>query len=151
MRCPFCSQEDTRVVDSRLVDEGSQVRRRRECIACSERFTSYETVELSLPRVLKQDGSDAPFDITKLRAGMLRALEKRPVCLEQVESSIKKIISQVQATGEREISTSILGELVMQQLRILDEVAYVRFASVYRRFQDVNEFNAEIKKLKGVE
>ncbi|PCH57550.1 MAG: transcriptional regulator NrdR [Legionellales bacterium] len=149
MKCPFCSAEDSKVVDSRLVSEGMQVRRRRECIGCRERFTSYETVELSLPRVLKQDGTGVPFVVAKLRAGILRALEKRPVTMEQVDKSINNIIYKARSSGEREIATSVLGELVMQELRSLDEVAYVRFASVYRKFQDVDEFHAEITRLKN--
>ena len=147
MRCPFCSHEDTKVIDSRLVAEGSQVRRRRECTACSERFTSYEIAELLLPKVIKQDGSREPFDEEKLRAGFLRALEKRPVSVERVETAISQIKHKLQATGEREVPSILIGESVMEQLRALDEVAYVRFASVYRRFKDLNEFREEIDRL----
>ncbi|MBU3069435.1 transcriptional regulator NrdR [Aestuariicella sp. G3-2] len=147
MHCPFCSAEDTKVIDSRLVAEGDQVRRRRECLSCHERFTTYETAELLLPRVIKQDGTREPFDEEKLRAGMLRALEKRPVSMEDIESSLSQIKHALQATGEREIPALMIGEKVMQQLRALDEVAYVRFASVYRRFKDLNEFREEIDRL----
>ncbi|MGB5324500.1 MAG: transcriptional regulator NrdR [Pseudomonadales bacterium] len=147
MRCPFCGIEDTKVVDSRLVAEGDQVRRRRECQACSERFTTYETAELLLPRVVKQNGVREPFDEDKLRAGMLRALERRPVSVEQIEASIHHIKHSLMATGEREVSSLGIGEAVMEELRSLDHVAYVRFASVYRSFQDLDEFRQEIDKL----
>lgn len=147
MRCPFCSHEDTKVIDSRLVAEGSQVRRRRECIACAERFTSYESAELLLPRVIKQDGSREPFDQDKLRSGIQRALEKRPVSVEKVEASLSGIAATLQAAGEREVPSKLIGELVMEQLKGLDQVAYVRFASVYRDFKDLNEFRAEIDRL----
>lgn len=148
MRCPFCNAPDTRVIDSRLAAEGSQVRRRRECIECDERFTTFETPELTLPRVIKRDGRRSPFDEDKLRAGMMRALEKRPVSTEQVEKAIARLIHRLRACGEREISSQLLGEWVMDELRALDEVAYVRFASVYRSFQDVHAFHEEIQKLK---
>ncbi|MBT8138443.1 MAG: transcriptional regulator NrdR [Gammaproteobacteria bacterium] len=147
MRCPFCSIEDTKVVDSRLVAEGDQVRRRRECQACSERFTTYETAELLLPRVVKQDGVREPFDENKMRSGMQRALERRPVGVELVEAAINHIKHSLMATGEREVSSLVVGEAVMEQLRALDHVAYVRFASVYRSFQDLDEFRKEIDKL----
>lgn len=148
MRCPFCNAPDTRVIDSRLAAEGSQVRRRRECIECDERFTTFETPELTLPRIIKRDGRRSPFDEEKLRAGLMRALEKRPVSTEQVEKVIAKLAHRLRASGEREISSQLLGEWVMDELRALDEVAYVRFASVYRRFQDIHAFHEEIKKLK---
>lgn len=148
MQCPYCQAYDTKVVDSRL-SEQNEVRRRRECISCNERFTTYETVELSLPRLIKRDGSCVQFREEKLRAGILRALEKRQVRSEQVDAAVRRIIMQLRATGEGEVETSILGEWVMAELRALDEVAYVRFASVYRRFQDVNEFRDEIAKLKN--
>lgn len=148
MHCPFCKEEDTKVVDSRLLDEGSQVRRRRECVQCEERFTTYEKIELSLPRIIKRDGKRTAFDETKLRAGFLRALEKRPVSAEQVESAVQRIIHKLRASGEREISSLHLGELVMDELRKLDEVAYVRFASVYRCFQDIDAFHQEVQRLK---
>ncbi|TDQ39031.1 transcriptional regulator NrdR [Thiopseudomonas denitrificans] len=147
MYCPFCGANDTKVVDSRLVTNGDQVRRRRECISCGERFTTFETAELQLPRLIKQDGSRQPFDENKLRAGMMRALEKRPVSLERVEEAVANIKRKLRATGEREIKSLVAGQLVMNELRKLDEVAYIRFASVYRRFQDLNEFREEIDRL----
>ncbi|MDO9622609.1 MAG: transcriptional regulator NrdR [Pseudomonas sp.] len=147
MHCPFCGANDTKVIDSRLVAEGGQVRRRRECLACEERFTTFETAELVMPRLIKQDGSRQPFDEDKLRAGMQRALEKRPVSIERLEAAIAHIKHQLRATGEREIKSLVLGELVMSELQKLDEVAYIRFASVYRRFQDLNEFREEIDRL----
>ena len=147
MRCPFCDAENTRVIDSRLANDGDQVRRRRECLSCAERFTTYETAELSLPRLVKSDGSREPFDEAKLRAGMLRALEKRPVGTDQVEESLNRIMRAMRASGERELATSRLGEWVMDELRRLDQVAYVRFASVYRSFEDVAAFREEIDKL----
>lgn len=148
MQCPFCRVDETKVIDSRLVGEGDQVRRRRECISCGERFTTYETIELSLPRVLKRDGSCVQFREEKLRAGILRALEKRPVRTEQVDAAVNRILKRLRASGEREIETKVLGEWVMVELRGLDEIAYVRFASVYRRFQDIDQFQAEIARLK---
>lgn len=148
MQCPFCRAEDTKVIDSRLVSDGDQVRRRRECISCLERFTTYETIELALPRLLKRDGSRVQFIEEKLRAGILRALEKRPVSAEQIDAAINRILNQLRGAGDREIETRLLGEWVMAELRNLDEVAYVRFASVYRSFQDVEAFQAEIDRLK---
>lgn len=148
MQCPYCQAQDTKVIDSRL-SEGNEVRRRRECVSCFERFTTYESVELSLPRLIKRDGSCVQFREEKLRAGLLRALEKRSVRSEQVDAAVRRIMVQLRAAGEDEIETSVLGEWVMAELRALDEVAYVRFASVYRRFQDVNEFREEIAKLKN--
>lgn len=147
MHCPFCGHEDTKVIDSRLAGEGAQVRRRRECERCGERFTTFETAELVMPRIVKNDGTREPFDETKLRAGMMRALEKRPVSTEAVEESLARIEHKLQVAGEREIKSRQLGEWVMEELKALDEVAYVRFASVYRRFQDVNEFREEIARL----
>ncbi len=144
MYCPFCGANDTKVIDSRLVANGDQVRRRRECLLCEERFTTFETAELVLPRLIKQDGSRQPFDEDKLRAGMLRALEKRPVSLERLEEAVAHIKRKLRANGEREVKSLVLGELVMNELKKLDEVAYIRFASVYRRFQDLNEFRKEI-------
>jgi len=143
--CPFCTDSETKVIDSRLVGEGNQVRRRRECQQCGERFTTFETAELVLPRVIKNNGSRQPFDEDKLRSGLLRALEKRPVDLEQIEATIDRIKHRLRATGEREVPTRTVGEMVMDELRQLDDVAYVRFASVYRSFQDVNEFRKEIE------
>ena len=147
MHCPFCGAEDTKVVDSRLVAEGDQVRRRRQCLSCNERFTTYEVAELVMPRIIKQDGTREPFDEAKLRAGLLRALEKRPVSIESIESAINQIKHFLQATGEREVPSLKVGEKVMEELRKLDDVAYVRFASVYRRFKDLNEFREEIDRL----
>lgn len=147
MYCPFCNADDTKVIDSRLIREGNQTRRRRECPDCKERFTTYEVVELSLPRVIKRDGRRALFSEEKLRAGMLRALEKRPVSVEQVETAIARIIRKARTSGEREIPSSQMGEWVMEELHQLDQVAYVRFASVYRCFQDIDEFRREISRL----
>ena len=147
MRCPFCGADDTRVIDSRLSQEGDQVRRRRECTECRERFTTFETVELTLPRVVKSNGNREPFREEKLRAGMLRALEKRPVDSERVEAAINRIEKKLLGTGEREVSSRLIGESVMSELAGLDHVAYIRFASVYRSFQDVNEFKEVIDDL----
>jgi len=147
MHCPFCADIDTRVIDSRLVSDGSQVRRRRECSSCGERFTSYEIAELLMPKLIKQDGTRQPFDEEKLRAGIMRALEKRPVSVEDIEQAITRIKSGLRATGERELPAKQLGEMVMNELSKLDDVAYVRFASVYRRFKDVQEFRTAIDNL----
>lgn len=147
MHCPFCSADDTKVIDSRLVAEGGQVRRRRECLSCKERFTTYEMAELVMPRVIKSDDTREPFDEDKLRSGLLRALEKRPVGIEEIEAAISHIQHDLRATGEREVTSRMIGEQVMGQLRELDEVAYVRFASVYRSFQDLSEFRAELDRL----
>ena len=147
MRCPFCGDGDTRVVDSRLAGEGTQVRRRRECVACSERFTTFESAELTLPRVIKRDGTRVPFDEDKLRGGMLRALEKRPVASDLVEAALNRIKHDMVATGEREERSRAIGERVMAALRELDQVAYVRFASVYRSFSDVADFRDELDRL----
>ena len=151
MQCPFCHAQETKVIDSRLAGEGEQVRRRRECVLCTERFTTYETIELSLPRLIKRDGSCVQFQEEKLRKGMLRALEKRPVRTEQVDAAINRIVYRLQGAGERELETRTLGEWVMHELRALDEIAYVRFASVYRRFQDIDEFREEIALLRGTD
>ena len=151
MHCPYCSALDTKVIDSRLVADGNQVRRRRECLTCSERFTTYETAELLIPRLVKRDGSREPFNEDKLRAGMARALEKRPVSVEQLEEAISRIKHRLRATGEREVKSLVLGEEVMRELQQLDEIAYIRFASVYRHFKDLNEFREEIEKLETVE
>lgn len=144
MRCPFCQAQETRVIDSRLVGEGEQVRRRRECLQCAERFTTYESAELVMPRVVKRDGSREALDDRKLRTGLLRALEKRPVATEAVEAAISRILKQIHLTGEREVPARQIGEWVMDELRELDQVAYVRFASVYRSFQDVSAFREVI-------
>lgn len=147
MRCPFCSAHDTRVIDSRLAYDGDQVRRRRECGECKERFTTYEAVELTLPRVIKRDGIREPFDENKLRSGMLRALEKRPVDSDRIEAAITQIKRELTAKGDREVPAQELGEKVMKALSALDHVAFVRFASVYRSFQDVSEFTDMIEGL----
>jgi transcriptional repressor NrdR len=147
MFCPYCSAPETKVIDSRLSDDGAQVRRRRECISCSERFTTLETATLSMPLLIKRDGRRCTFEIEKLRMGILRAVEKRPVSSEQIEALIRRIIHQLRVLGEREVSSQRLGELVMNELLQLDKVAYVRFASVYRSFQDVDAFQKEIQSL----
>jgi len=147
MYCPFCSANDTKVIDSRLVSDGHQVRRRRECLACHERYTTFESAELVMPRIVKRDGSREPFNEDKMRNGLVRALEKRPVSVEQVELSINKVKSQLRATGEREVSSEMLGNIIMKQLIELDKVAYIRFASVYRSFEDIREFAEEIARL----
>lgn len=147
MHCPFCGTQDTKVIDSRLVADGASVRRRRECNHCKERFTTFETAELIMPRVIKTDGSREPFNEDKLRNGLLRALEKRPVSLELMEQAINKIKSSIRATGEREITSNFIGSLVMENLKQIDKVAYVRFASVYRSFEDIREFGEEIARL----
>lgn len=151
MHCPFCAAEDTKVIDSRLVGEGDQVRRRRECLSCADRFTTYEVAELVMPKLIKQNGNREPFNEEKLRSGILRALEKRPVSMEDIEDAITQIKHSLQATGEREIKSRVVGEMVMDALRGLDDVAYVRFASVYRSFQDLSEFQAEIERMQEVE
>ncbi|HAI15167.1 MAG: transcriptional regulator NrdR [Pseudomonadota bacterium] len=147
MHCPFCGAVDTRVIDSRLVSEGNHVRRRRECVTCEERFTTYESAELVMPRIIKQGGIREPFNEDKLLAGLTKALEKRPVGIEKVEEAINRIKTTLRATGEREIPSRDVGEEVMKELRELDEVAFVRFASVYRSFKDLNEFRQEIDRL----
>lgn len=147
MRCPFCGDPDTRVIDSRLSQDGDQVRRRRECVACHERFTTFENAELSLPRVIKSNGNREPFREDKLRSGMLRALEKRPVSSDLMEAAINRIKKELLGAGEREVTTQMIGESVMNALRDLDHVAYVRFASVYRSFEDVNAFRQVIDHL----
>ena len=147
MHCPFCGTQDTKVIDSRLVADGASVRRRRECNHCHERFTTFETAELIMPRVIKSNGSREPFNEDKLRNGLLRALEKRPVSLEAMEQAINHIKSGLRATGEREIPSDVIGNLVMENLKQLDKVAYVRFASVYRSFEDIREFGEEIARL----
>lgn len=147
MHCPFCNADDTKVIDSRLVAEGNQVRRRRECLTCIERFTTYETAELVMPRIIKQNGEREPFDEEKLHAGLLKALEKRPVSIERVDEAISRIKNALRATGEREIPSRAVGEEVMGELRDLDEVAYVRFASVYKSFRTLDEFTKEIDEL----
>lgn len=147
MHCPFCAETDTKVIDSRLVASGTQVRRRRECLSCHERFTTFESAELLMPKIIKQNGSRQPFDEQKLRNGFTRALEKRPVSVESIEASINNVKHHLQALGEREVKSMVIGEKVMDELRQLDQVAYVRFASVYRSFQDLSEFQQEIDRL----
>jgi transcriptional repressor NrdR len=148
MYCPFCGHTETKVIDSRLAGEGRQIRRRRECLACTERFTTFESAELLLPIVVKGDRSREPFDEKKLLAGMQKALEKRPVSREAIEAAAAKICHTLRSLGEREIASRGIGELVMEELRHLDEVGYVRFASVYRSFQDLDAFRAEIDQLR---
>ena len=148
MHCPFCSTEETKVIDSRLVSEGYQVRRRRECVKCHERFTTFETAELVVPKIIKNNGTREPFNEDKIRRGIHHALEKRPVSSDDVEKAISRIIHQLQATGEREVPSKLVGNLVMDELKKLDKVAYIRFASVYLSFEDINEFSKEIEKLK---
>ncbi len=147
MRCPFCNAQDTKVIDSRLASEGDQVRRRRECLSCTERFTTYETAELNLPKIAKQDGRREAFSEEKLRAGIELACEKRPVESEQIEEAINHVKHKLLAAGERDVDSRRLGEWVMGELRNLDQVAYVRFASVYRSFQDVHAFREVIERL----
>ena len=147
MHCPFCSAPDTRVIDSRLSTDGDQVRRRRECVSCSERFTTYEGAELNMPRIVKQDGSRMPFKEEKLASGVMRALEKRPVSTEQIDAALNNIKHQLLAAGEREISSAKIGNMVMEALLALDQVAYIRFASVYLDFSDTNAFREAIEKI----
>lgn len=147
MRCPFCQAEDTKVADSRLVAEANEVRRRRVCNECGERFTTYESVELVMPRVVKRDQSRESFDQKKMREGILRALEKRPVSTAQVDEAIQTIMNNLRSLGEKEVPASKVGELIMDALQDLDEVAYIRFASVYRRFRDLEAFKSEIERL----
>ena len=147
MHCPFCTAKETKVIDSRLVGSGHQVRRRRECVLCHERFTTFEGAELVMPRVIKQDGSREPFNEDKLLNGLHRALENRPVSTEQIEEVVHQIKSQIRATGEREVTSHMIGECIMEALKKLDKVAYVRFASVYRSFEDIREFGEEIARL----
>ena len=148
MYCPFCGDQETKVVDSRLAGDGYQIRRRRECTGCAERFTTFESAEFVLPKLVKTDESREPFDETKLRSGILKATEKRPISSEAIEELISRVIRKVQKMGEREIQSRLLGEIVIEELREIDEIAFVRYASVYRRFQDVEEFEKEIESLR---
>jgi transcriptional repressor NrdR len=148
MHCPFCGHEETKVTDSRLAGAGAQIRRRRECLSCAERFTTFESAELVMPLVVKTDLSRVPFDEIKLRAGMVKALEKRPVGREAIDEAVGRIEHKLRSLGEREVASRTIGELVMEELHQLDEVAYVRFASVYRSFQDVDAFRQEIEQLR---
>lgn len=147
MHCPFCSMQETKVIDSRLVGEGFQVRRRRQCIECHERFTTFETAELVVPHVIKSDNRRVPFDENKLRKSFSKALEKRPVSSDDIETEINNIMSKLRATGEREVRSELIGNLVMEALKKLDKVAYIRFASVYLSFASLQEFSDEIAKL----
>jgi transcriptional repressor NrdR len=144
MHCPFCKAEDTQVIDSRVSEEGDSIRRRRRCNVCNKRFTTYETIELRMPQVVKQDGSRTEFSLDKLRTGFMRALHKRPVPTPLVDDAVATVAQQVLATGEREIDSRRVGELVMKELYKLDKVAYIRFASVYKSFQDVDDFQDAI-------
>ncbi|STX52180.1 transcriptional repressor of nrd genes [Legionella busanensis] len=148
MYCPFCHAQETKVIDSRLVAEGAQVRRRRQCLLCHERFTTFETAELIMPAIIKRDGRRESFNIDNLRSGMQRALEKRPVSVDLREAAIANILQDIRRRGEREIEASLVGELVMKQLYNLDHVAYVRFASVYKRFKDISDFRQAIDEMK---
>ena len=147
MKCPFCSYGESKVIDSRLVADSSQIRRRRECNKCNERWTTFELAELLMPKIVKQDKSRVPFDEIKLKEGISRSLEKRPVSEEDFETLIEQIKRDIRGFGEREVSSRVIGETVMKHLRKIDEVAFVRFASVYRSFQDPLEFSEEVKKL----
>ncbi|RAP58491.1 transcriptional regulator NrdR [Oleiagrimonas sp. MCCC 1A03011] len=147
MHCPFCQHEDTRVIDSRLTDDGATVRRRRECPSCGERFNTFETAELKLPAIVKSDDRRETFDERKLRVSFQRALQKRPVASDDVDTAVRTIINDLRRSGEREVASRQVGELVMRELKKLDQVGYVRFASVYRRFEDVHAFREEIERL----
>ncbi len=147
MHCPFCQHTDTRVIDSRVSEDGATIRRRRECEACGERFSTLENIEIKLPAVIKGDGRRDVFDARKLRAGFDRALQKRPVSEEQIEAAVRAVVHGIRMSGEREIASRKIGEFVMNELRKLDHVGYVRFASVYRSFEDVADFRDEIDKL----
>lgn len=147
MKCPFCSYEESKVIDSRPTDEGEKIRRRRECISCGKRFTTYEIIESVPIIVVKKDKSRQAFDRVKLFNGMLRACEKRPVSIEQMEKIVSDIEAELQNSLDREVTSVHIGELVMDRLKVLDEVAYVRFASVYRQFKDINTFMDELSKL----
>ena len=147
MKCPFCGSGDTQVIDSRVSEAGDSIRRRRRCVACQKRFTTYETVELRLPQVVKTNGNRSDFAVDKVRVGFARALHKRPVPTEYVDAAIDRIVAQVLALGEREIPSRQIGEMVMQELYKLDKVGYIRFASVYRSFQDVSDFRDALREV----
>lgn len=147
MKCPFCNVDDTSVIETRVSEEGDRVRRRRRCLNCDKRFTTYETVELRLPQVVKQDGNRAEFDREKMRTSFVRALHKRPVPTENVDAAIDSIVQKLLSLGEREVPSRLIGEMVMQALYKLDTVAYIRFASVYKSFQDVDDFRDAIKEV----
>lgn len=150
MHCPFCGANDTKVIDSRLASEGAMVRRRRECLSCSERFTTFESAELVMPRIIKSDGRREPFNEEKLRAGIVRAVEKRPVGIEEIDAAVNRVMKLMRTRGERDFESRKIGNMVMDELRDIDQVAYVRFASVYRSFQDVSAFEEEIERLKNI-
>lgn len=150
MRCPFCQHADTQVIDSRASDEGASIRRRRKCLDCAKRFTTYERVELALPTVIKRGGGRADYDRAKLRASMQLSLRKRPVSREAVDEAIARIEDKLLSSAQREIKSEKVGELVMRELRRLDKVAYIRFASVYRSFEDVDEFAEVVKEVRPV-
>lgn len=150
MQCPFCKAPDTRVIDSRLAEDGSQVRRRRQCEVCDSRFTTFEKAALAMPYVVKRSGGSVPFDEDKLRKGMQIALYKRPVATDAVDAAVDRITRNLRQTAEREVSSQRIGEWVMAELRDLDHVAFVRFASIYRSFEDVNAFQEEIRKLQAL-
>lgn len=147
MRCPFCGHDETQVVETRASDEGDVIRRRRRCLSCETRFTTYERAEVAMPSVVKKDGTRAEFDPAKIRASMELALRKRPVSIEQIDAALQRIEQKLRSSGAREVPSSRLGELVMRELKKLDKVAYVRFASVYRSFEDVDEFSRLIKEI----
>ena len=149
MKCPFCASTETQVIDSRDSDAGDSIRRRRRCLACKKRFTTYETVELRLPQVVKTNGTRSDFSAEKIRNGFARALHKRPVPTEYVDAAVERIVAQVLAQGEREIPSRQIGEMVMQELHKLDKVGYIRFASVYRSFQHVSDFRDAIKEVEA--
>ena len=150
MHCPFCSHEETKVIDSRLAGEGRQIRRRRQCMDCNERFTTFESAELVMPRLVKSDNRREPFDEQKMRGSMHRALEKRPVSSDDFEQAVGRLVHKLRTMGEREVQSRLIGDLVMDELRGMDEIAFVRFASVYRSFQDVTEFQDEVRRLKEI-
>ena len=149
MKCPFCGNTDTQVIDSRVSEPGGSIRRRRRCMSCTKRFTTYETVELRLPQVVKTNGTRSDFDVAKVRNGFQRALHKRPVPTELVDQAVDRVVARVLALGEREIGSRQVGEMVMQELYVLDKVAYIRFASVYRSFQDVSDFRDALKEVEA--
>ncbi|MDX1482313.1 MAG: transcriptional regulator NrdR [Woeseiaceae bacterium] len=150
MHCPFCGHQETKVIDSRLAADGRQVRRRRQCLDCNERYTTFETAELVMPRVIKSDNRREPFDEEKMRESMHRSLQKRPVATDDFEEAVGGLLHRLRTMGEREVPSRLIGELVMESLRALDDVAYVRFASVYRSFQDITEFQEEIDRLREI-
>ena len=148
MKCPYCKAEDTAVIDSRLSEDGDSVRRRRQCETCGKRFTTYERVELSMPMVVKTNGNRVPYESEKVRTGFMRALHKRPVPTEYVDQAVSRIEQRILALGEREVPSRIIGEMVMRELKKMDDVAYIRFASVYEDFQRVDDFHEAIREVK---